>query len=253
MVQVVNFNLGETMSTVNDTKSMTSVQVKRRLKSIDTDKHEIKSSLLKVVEQFQCLDHIARSIGLVKEGFSFAKRVSWQPVLSMLNMAEDDENVKEATNLQYISETFSTSSDQLENELVPQLQKWRNDWMLQVVLIEFVFLGLLSLAIAGVTHIQGLWSFANISISFQPLFYERPVFSLITGVLLFISFAWIHFSIRNFVAEQFVMKLNENNSEFDLAAAFLKNTRIQHSIFRPDIIGWGWLNRKCLQKASENK
>lgn len=236
------------MSTVNDTNSMTSVQVKRRLKSIHTDKREIKSSLLKIVEQFQCLDHIARSIGLVKEGFSFAKRVSWQPVLSALDMAENDENVKDTINLQYISETFSTSSDQLENELVPQLQKWRNDWMLQVVLIEFVFLGLLSLAIAGVTHLKGLWSLSNFSISFQPLFYERPVFSLITGVLLFISFAWIHFSIRHFVAGQFVRKLSKEASEFDLAGAFLKNTRIQHSIFRPDIIGWGWLSRKCLVK-----
>lgn len=250
---MVNFNLGETMSTVNDTNSMTSVQVKRRLKSIHTDKREIKSSLLKIVEQFQCLDHIARSIGLVKEGFSFAKRVSWQPVLSALDMTENDENVKDTINLQYISETFSTSSSQLENDLIPKLHKWRNNWMLEVILIEFVFLGLLSLAVAGVTHIQGLWSLSNTSISLQPFFYERPVFSLITGVLLFISFVVIHFSIRNFVAEQFVMKLNKNNSEFDLAAAFLKNTRIQHSIFRPDIIGWGWLNRKCLQKASENK
>jgi len=235
------------MSDENDTNLMTSVQVKRQLQSINTDKPDIKNGLLNVVERFQCLDHIAKSIGLIKEGFSFLNRVSWKTVLSKL---EKNEKEPEEIKLNDIIETISQSSDQLENELVPQLQKWRNNWMATVILIEFVFFGLLGLVIAGITHIQGLWSLSNISISLQPFFYERPVFSLITGVMLFISFVMIHFSIRNFVAGQFVRKLNKESSEFDLAGAFLKNTRIQHSIFRPDIIGWGWLSRKCLLKNS---
>ena len=236
------------MSTANDTNLMTSVQIKRQLNSINTDKPDIKNSLLNVVERFQCLDHIAKSIGLVKEGFSFVNRVPWKTVLSKLEQSEKNENELEEIKLKDILEIISQSSNQLENELVPQLQKWRNNWMINVILIEFVFIGLLTLAVAGVTHLQGIWSLSNISFSVQPFLYERPVFSLLAGVLLFVSFVRIHFGIRHFVAEQFVRKLNKEASEFDLAGAFLKNTRIQHSIFRPDIIGWNWLSRKCLLK-----
>lgn len=236
------------MSTVNDKNLMTGVQVKRQLKSINTDKHDIKNSLLNIVERFQCLDHVAKSIGLLKEGFSFINRVSWKTVLSKLE--HPDKNELEEIKLKDISEVISQSLNQLENELVPQLQKWRNNWMFEVILIEFVFLSLLTLAVAGVTHLQGLWDLSNISFSVQPFLYERPIFSLLAGTLLFVSFIWIHFNIRHFVAAQFVRKLNKEASEFDLAGAFLKNTRIQHSIFRPDIIGWNWLSRKCLLKTN---
>ena len=97
---------------------------------------------------------------------------------------------------------------------------------------------------------QGLWSLSNISFSVHPFLYERPVFSLLAGILFFVGFIWIHFNVRHFVAAQLVRKLNKEASEFDLAGAFLKNTRIQHSIFRPDIIVWNWLSRKCLLKTN---
>ncbi len=235
------------MSDTNDKNLMTSGQVKSQLRSINTDKPDIKHSLLNLVEQFQCLDHIAESIGLVKEGFSFVNRISWKTVLSKLEKTDGE---SEEIKLKDIVETISQSSNQLENELVPQLQRVRNNWMIEVMLVEFVFLGLLSLAVAGMTQVQGLWSLSNFSVSFQPFLYERPAFSLIAGVLFFISLVWIHFNIRDLVAGQLVKKLNKEHSEFDLAGAFLKNTRIQHSIFRPDIIGWNWLSRKCLLKNS---
>lgn len=236
------------MSITNDKDLMTSAQLKRTLKSIHTDKIDVKNSLLNVVEQFQCMDHIAKSIGLLKDGFSFANKVSWKTVLPKLEQSDKSVAESEDINLQDIMETVSQSSSQLKNELIPQLRKSRNNWMLEVILIEFVLLSLLSLLIAGITHIQGLWSLSNTSISIQSFLYERPVFSFIMGILLFMSFIVIHFKIRNFVAAQLARTLNKESSEFDLAGAFLKNTRIQHSIFRPDIIGWGWLSRKCLLK-----
>lgn len=236
------------MSNSIDTNFMTSVQVKRQLKSVNTDKPDIKNSLLNLVDQFQCLDRIAKSVGLIKDGFSFVNRVSWKTVLSNLEKSEEGENKTKDIKLKDIMETISQSSNQLEHELIPLLQKWRNSWMLEVILIEFVLLGLFTLIIAGITHVQGFWSLSNINISIQPFLYERPVFSLVTGIIIFISFFVMHFSIRNFVAVQLALKLQKESSEFDFANAFLKNTRMQHSIFRPDIIGWNWLSRKCLLK-----
>ena len=235
------------MSNTNDTNLMTSAQVKKQLKSVSTEKMDIKNSLLNIVEQFQCLDRIAKSVGLIKEGFSFVNRVSWKSVLSKLEQPVDSEN-KNDIELNYIIEAISESSNQLEHELIPQLQKLRNNWMFEVMLIESVLLSLLVLIIAGFTHLQGLWTLSNINISIQPFIYERPVFSLITGGGLFISYLVMHFNIRNFVAGQLAAKLKKESTEFDFSNAFLKNTRIQHSIFRPDIIGWNRMTKKRLQK-----
>lgn len=226
------------MSIKDNSNLMTSDQVKRQLKSIDTDKPDIKHSLLNFVEQFKCLDHIAESIGLVKGGFSFVNRISWNTIMSTLAASEKDK--AEEIKLKDISETILQSSNQLENEIVPKLQRVRNNWMIDVILIEFIILGLACLAIAGVTHVMGVWNLSTISFSVQPFLYERPVFSFLIAFVLFISFVVMHFSTRGFVAGQVVKKLKEENSEFDLAGAFLKNTGFIHSIFRPDIVGFGW-------------
>lgn len=238
------------MSIINNENLMTCVQVKSKLKSIDTEQSDIKIRLIDLVEQFQCLDRVANSIGLVKEGFSFVNRVSWENVLSKLGRTDKNKDELEEVKIQDILGVISQSSNQLKNELVPQLQRLRNNWMLDVIVIEFVILCLLALVVGGITHIQGLWNLSNISFSVTPFLYERPIFSLVAGLLLFFSFIWMHFSLRYFVASQFVRKLNKEETEFDLASAFLKNTRIQHSIFRPDIIGWNWLSRKCLLKSN---
>ena len=238
------------MSIINNENLMTCVQVKSKLKSIDTEQSDIKIRLIDLVEQFQCLDRVANSIGLVKEGFSFVNRVSWENVLSKLGRTDKNKDELEEVKIQDILGVISQSSNQLKNELVPQLQRLRNNWMLDVIVIEFVILCLLALVVGGITHIQGLWNLSNMSFSVTPFLYERPIFSLVAGLLLFFSFIWMHFSLRYFVASQFVRKLNREETEFDLASAFLKNTRIQHSIFRPDIIGWNWLSRKCLLKSN---
>ena len=230
------------MSITNDENLMTSIQVKRQLKSIDTEQSEIKNSLLNFIDQFQCLDQTAKSMGLIKKDFSFVNRVSWDSVFSALAASENVEN-----KLKDISEVILSSSKQLENEIVPQLQKLRNSWMLEVILIEFVILGLLGLVTAGVTHVLGVWNMSSISFSVQPLLYERPIFSFLTFFVLFTGFFGMHFGVRNFAARKTVGELKKENSEFDLVGAFLKNTGFIHSIFRPDIVGFGWVNRNRLQ------
>lgn len=226
---------------------MTAGQIKRQLKSINTDEANIKQSLFDFIEQFECLDKIAKSIGLLKNNFSFVNRVSWDLVLSTL--AASSKSKDEEINLKDISETVFQSFNQFENEIIPKLQKLRNNWMTEVILIEVVILGLVALVFSGITHVLGLWSLSNISFSMQPLLYERPIFSFITVFVLFVAFVGLHFNTRSFVARQTVRKLKKENSEFDLVRAFLKNTGFMHSVFSPNIVGFGWLNRKCLQMS----
>lgn len=234
------------MSNTNNTNLMTITQIKNQLNVVSDEKQDIKSSLLNIIEQFQCLDHIAKSIGLIKEGFTFVNRVSWKDVLSKLEQPIDSKNENDIE-MNYIIEAVLESSDQLEHELIPQLQKLRNNWMTEVILIEFVIVGLLGLVTAGVTHLLGVWSLSNVSFSLQLLIYERPIFSLLTVFIFCIGFAGMHFGIRGFVARKIIRELKKEISEFDLAGAFLKNTGFIHSIFRPDIVGFGRLNRNRLK------
>ena len=232
------------MSVTNNENLMTSIQVKKQLKSIDTEQPDMKNSLLDFIGQFQYLDKIAKSMGLIKKDFSFANRVSWDSVLSALAASENVEN-----KLKDINEVISSSSKQLENEIIPQLQRIRNRWMLNVILIEFVILVFLGLVTAGLTHVLGIWNMSSISFSVQPLLYDRPIFSFLTFFVLLSCFFVMHFNIRNFVARQTVRELKKESSEFDLVGAFLKNTVFIHSIFRPDIVGFGWVNRNRLQMS----
>ena len=233
------------MSDSKITKLMTIHQVKSQLKSIHTDKSDLKNSFLKLVDKFKCMDQVAKSTGLVNDDFSFVNRVSWDAIFSGL---ENSNNESDNSLIKEVTVKVSQAQDQLENNLIPQLQKMRNKWMFKVILIEFALLGLIGLAIASVFYIQDSWSILNISMSVEPLLYERPFFIFITGIVVFLIFIKVHFNIRDFVAKQHVRKVNNESSEFSFGQALLKNTRMQHSIFRPDIVGWGWLNKKCMGK-----
>ena len=228
---------------------MTSDQLRRKLESLDTDKSEVKRSLLNFVEQFQFLDQVTEKIGLKVNDFSFVNRVSWDEILSKLT---NGKNVTaEEIKLDNIKAALAQSEEQLVNELVPKLQRVRNNWMLEVILIDFVTLALLTLVVAGVTHIQGLWDLSTISFPVQTLLYERPIFSFTILIFGFVSFFGLHFKVRHFVAQQLVNKLSNEKPEFNFAEAFLKNTRIWHSIFRPDIIGWNGVVKNKLLKENE--
>jgi hypothetical protein len=61
-----------------------------------------------------------------------------------------------------------------------------------------------------------------------------------------VSFLTFHFQLRNRLATKLSAQASNGNAEFDIGAAFLKNTRLRHSIFRPDIVGISRSGRKCL-------
>ncbi|MDH5424587.1 MAG: hypothetical protein OEY29_06325 [Gammaproteobacteria bacterium] len=233
------------MSAENDKNLMTIAQIKKRLKSVKTENTEIKGFLLEAVNKFQCLDDVAKAIGIVNKDFSFSNNVTWDSVISKLESVSDVENKADVISIDHILETLDDSSKQVNEIAIPKLQQWRNKWMYQVVLLEVIFFILLSSTVAGIAYTQGLWSAENFSFPFQYFFYERPVFIALVGSLSFLSFLILHFNIRRYVASKLAMKLSAESSEFDYSRAFLKNTYMLHSIFRPDIVGLGWLNNKC--------
>lgn len=238
------------MSAVNDSNLITSAQVKKQIKSVQTENVEVKNSLLEAVSEFQCLDNVAKSTGLVGKDFSFASKVTWDSVISKLETSGNDGSTNEVISIDHILETLEDSSDQVNNKAIPALQQSRNKWMFQVVMIELVVLILIGLSIGAVTFFQGLWTMQEFSFPIHTFLYERPVFLALAGSLSLIAFFVMHFSVRKYIALRLASDLAADASEFDLSTALLKNTRIQHSIFRPNIVGLSWFNRKCRLKKS---
>lgn len=237
------------MSAANETEKMTSAQIVKRLKNIHSGNQDVKNNLLMMAEQFQCLDRLADSVGLLKKGFTFAGTVSWDEIFSQLE--DQNKNVNDVE-VNHIAEKLSDSTDQLQNKLIPRLRSLRNKWMFEVMFLDFLMISIFTLIVAGVAYIQGVWRFSEIHFPLQAFLYERPIFSLIVVSLLFFSFVFLHFVVRKYVARHIIRLLGKENSEFDFIAAFLKNTRIQHSIFRPDIAGLSRWNKRCLLKFVNN-
>lgn len=237
------------MSDVNDTSSMSSTRLMKHLKTIQTDKQELKNSLLKALEKMRCLDQLVRSLGAVSQDFTFTNRVSWGSVFAALGETSGSEAVTEETKLDYINDVLADTTAQVEQQLIPSLQQARNKWMLQIIGVELLLVMFLGALLAGITYLNGLWPVASVSFSVTDILYQRPLFTGLILGLLIISALALHFYLRNYFAIKVAGALAEESSEFDLAGAFLRNTRIRHSVFRPDIVGLGWSGRKCLAKS----
>ncbi len=65
----------------------------------------------------------------------------------------------------------------------------------------------------------------------------RPISLTVYSALLLIIAAAVHYRLRKKIAAAIAMRLDEMEP-FDTPRAFLKNTRIWHSIFRPQPVGW---------------
>lgn len=220
----------------------------KNIRSIKTDAFGIKDRLLNLAEQFNSLDIIGKSIGITDNNINFTNKVTWQPVLDNLENSNNDENRAEESKLDNIQETLDQSISQLTENIIPTLQRLQNKWLGRVVLYNLMLWLFVASIIAACAYYKNILSLSGIYSAFQSHAFNHPVFFFAIGVITFTGLLSYHFWIRRKIAVSLASKLDDGTSEFNLSRAFLKNTRIQHSIFRPNIVGLGCLNRKRLNK-----
>ncbi len=220
-------------------KGMSNAQLRAQLKKSTLIKQPLKDSLLTLLEHYYCLDSIARSTGLSEENNYFSSRVAWGASLQKIESGDEDE-------LEKMQQQLASVSSQFDEDVISTLQKWRNRWMLQVMLFDLLVIALLTIVPAGLLYWQGAWQPQQLASQLSQLFYERPLFMFTVIFLLLAVFLFLHFSLRKMLAMQILKRLNNRVANFNLAKAFIKNTRIHHSIFRPDIVGY----HRCLQRIS---
>jgi len=222
----------------------------KKVRSIKTDAFGVKDRLLNLAEQFKSLDIIGKSIGITDNNNNFTGRVTWQPILDNLDNSSDETSQADESALEDIQSTLEKSINELTEDVIPSLQRLQNKWLSRVVLFNLLLWTLIALIITACAYYNKIHSLSDIYAAFQDQVLSHPVFIIVAGVIIFSGLISFHFWIRRKVAVAIANKLDDEVSKLNLSRAFLRNTRARHSIFKPNIVGLGCLNRKRLKKLN---
>ncbi|MCW8933686.1 MAG: dynamin family protein [Gammaproteobacteria bacterium] len=140
---------------------------------------------------------------------------------------------------------------EIEDEKLPKLISMISDWRRTVLSLD-VFVLVVSGVIVGVSMMMDSF-IADIFSSFFNWMSESTGKQL-TGILvLYLLFLGIHFTSRNFAIKRQLKKLmaGKYSDEFKvtLKRAFVKNTLFFRSIFRPQVVGWGFFSKRTINKV----
>jgi len=148
----------------------------------------------------------------------------------------------------------------IEHEQMPSLKQLLAQWVQGVIWRDLLLFFAVVTVFVGITAAAGYWdglvfnphwpAFAQSNITWL---LEKPVGQISSISLLLLSAFGLHWRSRKWAARSVMKKFSatENNKDFSesLVNAFLKNTRLRHSIFRPEPVGWNRRSRKLLSRV----
>lgn len=226
-------------------KPSTSRQIFVHVRESETSMRDVRNLMLDILMQYQQADKLGFSLGVLDKPSSFSDAISWCAILGKMDHAKDslDKVSKEhlVKSVDYLDELTSTFNEQV----VLQIQKYRDKWMRKVLLWDLFVLALVVLAVGG-----GLtWAGAGFD---KQIYFEfiqqRPIFfalMIASGVIFLVG---LHFVIRRVVLNSMLEKMEDKLPPgMSLLKALSRNARNRHSIFRPDPVGWNFRQRKRLQ------
>jgi GTPase SAR1 family protein len=146
--------------------------------------------------------------------------------------------------------SLENTANQIEYQAVPALSEALRSWFRKVLTFDALILVPLLGALLGLTIYAGYWD----GLSFAPSGLEGSgVWGLgIVGVVLIaLLVAAVHYWVRKKVAQHIARRLDKRGLVGDLAAAFLKNTSWNHTIFHRKPVGWGRFARKHVVHARQ--
>lgn len=247
MDQKVNFNEAGLMKICKDNIA-SSDQIIAHVKKSTTPMHDVQKLILNILKQYQQVDKMGAALGVMEKSASFADSISWCSIVGKL-----DHNKEE---LDKVSKNqISGSIDYLDNlivsfneKVISQIQRYRDKWMRRVLLWDLLVATLLLSSLFGLLF----WSGVSVSrgLLFE-FFQQRPLFLMLSAIVVISASLQFHFFIRKKVIDKMVEK-NEDKLPpgMSLLKALLHNSRIQHSIFRPDPVGWNLLQKNRLRSVA---
>ncbi len=154
---------------------------------------------------------------------------------------------------------LQTIAGDIENQVVPAVKDAMKKWMRMVLTIDVVAIALFVL----VLFVLGQW-FDSWSLFSYDFINANITSSLKLGLTL-AAFAVVHFSARTFsaryIAKQIVTKIKIDKNlagehregkilAGNIRQAFLKNTQVLRSIFRPVPVGWSMRSKRLLAQVT---
>lgn len=247
MAQKVNFKEVSSMTICKD-NTASSDQVIAHIKKSVTPMHDVQKLMLSILKQYQQVDKVGVALGVMDRSASFADSVSWCSIVGKLDHNKDT--------LDKVSKKqLSESVDYLENlmgsfneKVVSQIQKYRDKWMRRVLLWDLFVVSLLSVFLLGALFLSGVNVSRDVLFEFVQ---QRPLFLLLSVITIVAASIQFHFFVRRKVIENMLEK-NEDKLPpgMSLLKALIYNSRIQHSIFRPEPVGWTFLQKFRLKSIT---
>lgn len=229
-------------------KASTSRQIYNHVKKTETPMHDVRELMLNVLSQYQKADKIGFSLGVLDKNGSFTDSVSWCSIIG--KMDHHKQNLDETSKEQlvklvgYLDELTNTFDEQV---ILP-IQKYRDRWMMKVILWDLLAFGLLAVAVVGGLY----WSGAEFDKAYYlDLIQQRPLFLSLSAIIGVAAFGSFHLFIRRIVKNNMIEAIEEKlPTGMSLIKALTRNTRIRHSIFRPIPVGWSFSQRQRLKAIS---
>jgi hypothetical protein len=152
---------------------------------------------------------------------------------------------------------------EIENDHVPTIKHWLGKWTTGTILRNLFIYIMLGIMFIGITTVAGFWDGFNFN-PVWPGFMNQAIdflagnrewqFGAMAGLLSMVLI--IHILSRKWSAATQVKHIRladiPEDKKASLISAFKKNTRIWHSVFRPEPVGWSNRTKKRLKRLLEN-
>jgi len=218
---------------VNSNAAVEEKALKKQFETLQTELAGGEPQLQALLQRLHRLDRYAWRMQLLNNQDSMLEHL-----LKQEQADEDiaDEAAHQAHAGQRLTTALADMVDRLEQH-VGWVMQAMNRWCLSVLALEAGLLtivagaAIVTAAVIGAGQpwpvLQGWWA----------ELLARPVSLTVYSLLLLFSAGLVHFRLRKKMAMSIAARL-EQREPFDTERAFLKNTRVWHSIYRPQPVGW---------------
>ncbi len=231
-------------------KSSTSGQLYRHVKDSETTMHDVRDLMLDILAQYQKVDKVGLSLGVLDKISSFTDSVSWCAVIGKLDHHKQNLDKMSQEQLVKLVDYLETLVTSFDEKVILKIQQYRDLWMKKVLLWDGVVLTFVMVALAA-----GLYGFgAGLAVSdYIGFIKQRPFFFLLMACTGLVTLSLIHFIIRRRVLNNIISGIDDELSPgMNLVKALNLNARIRYSIFRPVPVGWNFLQRQRLASVMQS-
>lgn len=205
----------------------------KQFETLQTELAGGEPQLEELLQRLHQLDKFAWRMNLLNNKDSMLEHLFTDEQEEIIVATDPD---KQSHTSQRLTTALAEMIDNLEQH-VGWVMQAMNRWCLSVLALEIGILTLVAGCVVVLATVVGNTHAWPVLHSWWAELLARPVSLTVYSVLAMITAGIVHFSLRKRMAGSIAARLNRLEP-FDTPRAFLKNTRIWHSIYRPQPVGW---------------